>query len=142
MPNTNVITQIYVNTVETMLIEEETVLIACLRNDADHHKILDKIKPIAVFTGPDLRVCYAMEDLLPYFENRYMVMGTPTFLLIRQGKLLDSVIGGISAQDLLAWIRKYMKRLGISKVFPKRSNVTSRPDKPDAKVRVLKKKEV
>ena len=111
MPGAEIVTRIRIDTIETVLKGEIPVLVACIRDNRDYPEIIEEIESVAVFSGPDLRVCYALEDLLPYLENRFSVNGTPTFLLISHGELKDSLLGKTSVQDLMTFIRHHVPSL-------------------------------
>jgi hypothetical protein len=101
--------------IEAALIDDSPVLVACIR-ETNLHEIFEKIKTVAAFFGPSLRVCYALEDLFPYFEKRFNIAGTPTYLLLNKGKAIDSLLGRNSAYDLVVWImtqgRNFKKTVG------------------------------
>jgi thioredoxin-like negative regulator of GroEL len=65
---------------------------------------------VAVFSGPDLLVCCATEDLLPFLERRFGIAGTPTHILLDRGRVLDSLMGRTSAQTLISFIRPHLQR--------------------------------
>jgi hypothetical protein len=111
MSGAEIVTRVSVDTIDTVLKGEIPVLVACIRDNRDYPEIIEEIESVAVFTGPDIRVCYALEDLLPYLENRFRVTGTPTFLLISHGELQDSLLGKTSIQDLMTFIRNHVPSL-------------------------------
>jgi hypothetical protein len=108
MPGPEIIKHIKIDTIDSVLREGKTIFVACIRDDIDYQETIDKIESVALFAGPDLRVCFALEDLLPYFEKRFFVSGTPSFLIIKNGVLLDSILGKISAQGLIDFIRPHV----------------------------------
>lgn len=110
MPGQEIITNLRTEDIESVLMREPTLLVACIRG-TNYHEILEMIESVAIFFGPDLNVCYAREDLFPYFEKRFRVSGTPTFLLIKHGNILDSLLGTHSSQDLVTWISPFVRDL-------------------------------
>ncbi|MGO9145205.1 MAG: TlpA family protein disulfide reductase [Desulfomonilia bacterium] len=119
MPGAELVRRIRIDTIESVLREEKPVLVACIRDDVDYHETLEGIETVAVFIGPELSMYFVLEDLLSYFETRYGITGTPTFLLIRHGDLMDSLLGKASVQDLMDFIRPHIQSLAESK-GPKR----------------------
>ncbi|MGD0819449.1 MAG: thioredoxin family protein [Desulfomonilia bacterium] len=111
MPGPEIVTRIRIDTIESVLREEKTVFVACIRDDIDYQETMGEIESVALFAGPNLKVCYVLEDLLPYFEKRFSVSGTPSFLIIKNGDLLDSILGKISAQGLMDFIRPHVPDL-------------------------------
>jgi hypothetical protein len=96
------ITRLGTDNIETLIQGMPLLLIACVR-DIHDHEILKKLKTTAVLVGPHLEVCYALDDLMPYFERRYNICGTPTFLLFRQGVIVDVLLGNQTTKDIVAW---------------------------------------
>jgi hypothetical protein len=119
MPGAELVRRIRIGTIESVLMEEKPVLVACIRDDVDYHDALEGLETVAVFVGPELSMCFVLEDLLSYFETRYGISGTPTFLLIRHGDLMDSLLGKASVQDLMDFIRPHIPGLAENK-GPKR----------------------
>jgi hypothetical protein len=111
MPLPEIVTRIEIDTIDSVFREEKTVFVACIRDDIDYQETIGEIESVALYAGPDLRVCLALEDLLPYFEKRFFISGTPSFLIIKNGHLLDSFLGKISAQGLMDFIRPYIPDL-------------------------------
>lgn len=104
MPGAELVTRITMDTIDSVLNEEKPVFVACIREDRDYSKTLREIESLALFSGPGLRVCYALDDLLPYFEKRFGITGTPTFLIIKHGIPQDSLLGKTSVQGLMTFI--------------------------------------
>jgi hypothetical protein len=111
MPGPEIVKRIMIDTIDSVFKEEKTLFVACIRDDIDYQETRAEIESVALFSGPDLKVCLALEDLLPYFEKRFSVSGTPSFLIIKNGELLDSILGKISAQGLMDFIRPYVADL-------------------------------
>ena len=115
MPGAELVRHIRIDTIESVLNGEKPVLIACIRDDIDYHETLEWLETVAVFAGPELSMYLVLEDLLSYFETRYGITGTPTFLLILNGKLMDSLLGKASVQDLMDFIRPHIPGLAKGK---------------------------
>jgi hypothetical protein len=111
MPRPEIVTCIKIDTIDAVFREDKTVFVACIRDDIDYQETMGEIESLALFAGPDLKVCFALEDLLSYFEKRFFISGTPSFLIIKDGDLLDSMLGKISVQGLMDFIRPHMPDL-------------------------------
>ena len=111
MPGPEIVRRIMIDTIDSEFMEEKTIFVACIRDDIDYQETRAEIESVALFAGPDLKVCFALEDLLPYFEKRFFVSGTPSFLIIKHGELLDSILGKTSAQCLIDFIRPHVPDL-------------------------------
>ena len=110
MPGTEIVTHITADMMASVLEEEgEPVILACIRNDVNLKENLAVLDTVAAYVGPSIRVCYATEELFSMIENRYQVTGTPTFLIIKQGKLLDSLLGKTTAQNLMHFLKNTLK---------------------------------
>lgn len=88
--------------------EDHPIFIACLRKDKDYKLNRSQLEKIAAYFGDDITICFALDDLLPYFSERYGVGGTPTFLMIRQGELLDTMLGKESMQSLIEFCKVHV----------------------------------
>jgi hypothetical protein len=87
MPGAELVSHIRIDAMDALRSEEKPVLAACIRDDLDYHTTLEGLETVAIYAGPALRICVILEDLLPFFESRYGVTGTPTFLLLQGGEL-------------------------------------------------------
>lgn len=108
MPERTLIINLCNETIDRFIQDMPILLIACIRH-IDNLGMLAKLEETAVNLGPSVRVCYALEPLLPYFENRYSVSGTPTFLIIMKGICIDALLGNQTAQDIIAWAKSVVK---------------------------------
>ncbi len=104
MPGAELVTRIRIDSMEALQDKEKPVLAACIRDDVDYKGMLDTLETVAVYAGPSVRICVIPEDLLPFFERRYGVKGTPTFLLMQGGELKDSLLGKSSVEGLMEFI--------------------------------------
>ncbi|HOS96717.1 MAG TPA: hypothetical protein PLR71_00015 [Deltaproteobacteria bacterium] len=96
--------------IETVLNDEcGLVLLACIRTDAGFRSTMQVLDTVAVFSGPGLLVCCATEDLLPSLERRFDIPGTPTHLLLNHGRVLDSLMGRTTAQNLISFVRPHLQ---------------------------------
>jgi hypothetical protein len=103
------VTRIGTDNVEKLLEEDRPLFIAVLRKDPDLLENLRLIMEVAVeFRDEVLAACYTLEDLLPYFAERFGVGGTPTYLLVRNGELEGSLLGKNSRKNLEAFIREHL----------------------------------
>jgi hypothetical protein len=131
MPRPEIVECITIDTIDTVFREEKTIFVACIRDDIDYQETRAQIESIALFAGPYLKVCFTLEDILPYFEKRFFISGTPSFLIIKNGELLDSILGKISAQGLMDFIRPHMPDLS--------EQVAPRQHSPGARIVAAKK---
>jgi hypothetical protein len=121
MSEPEIVRRIMIDTIDSVFTEKKTIFVACIRDDIDYQETMGEIESVALFSGPNLKVCFALEDLLPYFEKRFFVSGTPSFLIIKNGDLLDSILGKISAQGLMEFIRPHVPELSEQGASPRHS---------------------
>lgn len=105
MAGKDLVTQIASDNLESILMDGTPVLVACIRRDKDYHDHLKLLGDVAACTGSMLNVCVAPEDLLPYFSYVYGLKGTPTFLFMHRGMVLDEILGRTSLMNLLELAR-------------------------------------
>jgi hypothetical protein len=106
--NRPLVSRIETSSIETFLGEEDHPLfIAVLTRD---HGLLDCIRQLeelaAAFHDDGLMVCYTLEELFPYFSNRFNVGGTPTFLMIISGIVFGTILGKNPTPVLQEFIRE------------------------------------
>jgi hypothetical protein len=105
---------------ETIRIEQETLeiylgeearplIIACLLKDKDLAENLRLLQNVSLaFEKERLMVCYALDDMLPYFSNRFNVGGTPTFLMIASGVVLGTLLGKNSSTSIIQFVHEML----------------------------------
>jgi hypothetical protein len=95
------VSQIIQDTITDLNRAHAPILIACIRRD---HKFQDQLiilKYIADHFRGGLAVCYALEDVFPYFSEKYSTGGTPTYLILDRGKIMGSILGVTPYYDLI-----------------------------------------
>lgn len=90
--------------------ENHPLLIACLKKDIDYHMHLKQLEEVAAFFRDSISVCFILDDLYTYFKERYGVGGTPTFLVIKNGELLGTLLGKNPAHNLIEFTRECLIR--------------------------------
>ena len=90
--------------------ENHPLLIACLKKDIDYHMHLKQLEEVATFFRDSISVCFILDDLYTYFKERYGVGGTPTFLVIKNGELLGTLLGKTPAHNLIEFTRECLIR--------------------------------
>jgi hypothetical protein len=77
------------------------VLVACMLKDQKLQDQLITLEYIAGQFTDSLAVYYALEDMFPYFSEKYSIKGTPTFLILDKGKCMGCILGITSNCDLM-----------------------------------------
>ena len=85
-----------------LMMEERAcpVLLACIRKDDKTLKHIHMLQTVAQKYEGILKVYFAFDDLFPYLSRTYNFHGTPTFLLLKNGKVQDLLLGNIDYDDL------------------------------------------
>jgi hypothetical protein len=110
------VTRIGTDTIEGFLGEDRALLIAVLRKDPELLEQLRGLMEVVVeFREEVLVTCYTLEDLLPYFAERFGVGGTPTYLIVRNGELLGSLLGKNTSKALIGFIHENLAGPGESR---------------------------
>jgi hypothetical protein len=107
MATQKAVSRIGTDTIEKFLGEDRALFIAVLRRDQDLMEHLRQLMDVAMqFREEVLVACYTLEDLLPYFAERFGVGGTPTFLMVRDGSVLGILLGKNSRSALIGFIQE------------------------------------
>jgi len=83
-----------------VIAEKRPVLILCMPRDDEFPQQLKVMEDIATKYGQELKVGILDEGLIEGFKKNYSVVGTPTFLLLLEGKERARVLG-IADQEML-----------------------------------------
>ena len=104
-------------TVGTYLGEEaRPLIIACLLKDRDLAENLRQLQDVAAaFEEERLMACYILDDMLPYFSNRFHVGGTPTFLMIAKGVILGTLLGKNSSTAIIQFVHEMLSEYNPTK---------------------------
>ncbi|HNY63873.1 MAG TPA: hypothetical protein PKM41_00430 [Deltaproteobacteria bacterium] len=98
------------DTIESFLREDRALFIAVLRRDQYLIEHLRQLMDVAMHFREEVLVsCYTLEDLLPYFNERFGVCGTPTFLMVRGGEVLGTLLGKSSPSALAGFVQEHLK---------------------------------
>lgn len=108
MKGSEIINRINLDNMESVLKENNHVLIACTNVNEDYRELMRNLELVAAYMGMNVRIYYAMDDLLPYLEKKFHISGTPTYLLIKEGILVDSLLGKNSTQSLMSFLKPYL----------------------------------
>lgn len=81
------------------------VLLVCIRKDDKAPEYIHMLQATAQRFEGAIKVYFAFDELIPYLSRTYGLHGTPTFLLLRNGNVLDSLLGTIDYDDLSKILR-------------------------------------
>ncbi len=89
-----------------VIAEKKPVLLLCMSRDEEFPKQLRVIENIAARYGEGLKVGLLEEEFIETFKKDYCIVGTPTFLLLVEGKERDRILGLADYQMLTNLITK------------------------------------
>lgn len=78
---------------QEVIAERRPVLILCMPRDDEFPQQLKVIKDISTKYGQELKVGILDEGFIEAFKKNYGVVGTPTFLLLMEGKERARMLG-------------------------------------------------
>lgn len=90
---------------ETVVIgEEKPLLLICMPRDDQFAEQVNIVMETAAKYGGRLKVGLVDESFIGMFKKRYHVLGTPTFLILEQGREINRSLGLADEQMLTALI--------------------------------------
>jgi len=78
---------------QEVIVEKRPVLILCMPRDEEFPNQLKVIEAIARKYSNELKVGLLDEEFIKPFKENYSVVGTPTFLILVQGKERGRMLG-------------------------------------------------
>ena len=85
---------------QEVIAEKRPVLILCMPRDEEFPNQLKVMEDIATKHSQELKVAVLEEGLIEAFKKNYRVIGTPTFLLLVEGKERGRMLG-LADQEML-----------------------------------------
>ncbi|MGB7572324.1 MAG: thioredoxin family protein [Thermodesulfobacteriota bacterium] len=76
-----------------VIAEKKPVLLLCMPRDDEFPQQLKVMEDIATKHSQELKVAVLEEGLIEAFKKNYSVIGTPTFLLLVEGKERGRMLG-------------------------------------------------
>ena len=87
--------------------EKETLLVVCMPRDEEFHKQLELIEYFAKSYNQTLKVGVLDEEFIEPFKKQYGVEGTPTFLILVEGREKGRLLGLADKDALCNLISKF-----------------------------------
>jgi thioredoxin-like negative regulator of GroEL len=78
---------------EEVISEKKPVLIICMEDDNSFSQQMKILENVAVKYKDELKVGLLAQDSVEIFKRRLQIIGTPTFLLIREGIEIGRILG-------------------------------------------------
>jgi hypothetical protein len=87
--------------------EKKPLLVLCMPQDDQFPEQLKIIEEIATRHSPDLKVGLVQEEFIETFQQNYGFWGTPTFLILVEGKEKGRMLGLADREMLMDLISNY-----------------------------------
>ncbi|MBF0121146.1 MAG: thioredoxin family protein [Desulfobacterales bacterium] len=105
--------------IDELFIEQKPILLVCLQHDRANKKDLEILEKISETFSESIKICIASLDSMKAVIEAYDVKGTPTFLLLKDGKEHNRILGEVDSNLLTKAILSLLSSIGkktISKV--------------------------
>jgi thioredoxin-like negative regulator of GroEL len=99
------------NFTREVILECKPVLLVCLIKDDHYTELMRAIQTVAKRFENRLKVAVLLEDSLGLFKKRLKIKGTPTFLLMLEGKEIGRILGVCNEEVLANWIAAKMEAI-------------------------------
>ena len=84
--------------------EQRPVLLLCMPRDEEFFRQVKVMEDIAARYGGELKVGYLEETFIQSFKKNFNVQGTPTFLILVQGKERGRMLGLADPETLMDFV--------------------------------------
>jgi thioredoxin-like negative regulator of GroEL len=86
---------------QEVIAEKKPVLLLCMPRDEEFSKQVKLMEDIAEKYSNEVKVCVLQEETIEAFKKNYNILGTPTFLIIREGKERGRMLGLADKETLI-----------------------------------------
>lgn len=93
---------------EEVILEKEPLLIVCLAQDDGYTRQLKVLQYIAERYEKEIKVGLLAQDSLEICKKKLRIIGTPTFLLMKEGKEIGRVLGVSDQETLTHLLDRYL----------------------------------
>lgn len=87
-----------------VIAEKRPVLVLCMFRDVEFAGQLEILETIAQQYGQDLKIGFLEEEFIEAFKFNYNILGTPTFLILKNGKEKKRLLGLTDLKTLTEFI--------------------------------------
>jgi thioredoxin-like negative regulator of GroEL len=93
---------------EEVILEKKPVLLVCMTQDDDFSRQWEVLKTVAQRYEEELKVGLLAQDSTERFKKRLQISGTPTFLLMKEGREIGRILGIIDQESLTTLIDQHL----------------------------------
>jgi hypothetical protein len=101
-----------------VMTETRPVLILCMPRDDQFPKQLKIIEEIAANHDREIKVGLVQEEFIEGFKKKYLVTGTPTILILEEGKEKGRILGLADREMLMNLISNSSKPVPLEGTLP------------------------
>jgi thioredoxin-like negative regulator of GroEL len=92
---------------QEVVAEKRPVLVLCMTRDEEFPQQVKVIEEIARRYGDELKVGVLEEEFIGAFKENYRIVGTPTFLILVEGKERSRMLGLADQETLTDLISQF-----------------------------------
>ena len=96
------------NFTQEVVLEKKPVLLICMAHDDIFSKQLKVLQNVAEKYDKELKVGLLAEDALETFKKKLAIFGTPTFLLMLEGKEVSRILGVSEEEAISNLVNKHL----------------------------------
>ena len=96
------------NFTEEVILEPKPLLIICLAQDDGFSRQLTVLQDIARRYEKEIKVGLLAHDSLEICKKKLQIVGTPTFLLMKEGREIDRILGVSDKETLTHLIDRHL----------------------------------
>jgi thioredoxin-like negative regulator of GroEL len=100
---------------QEILDEQKLVLLACIHPGNEFRKQSELLKTVASRFDGGLKVCLLTHDGAKAIMDRFRVEGTPTYILLRQGREKERLLGETDLDTLSASVQPLLAAGSVMK---------------------------
>ena len=93
---------------EEVILEKEPLLIVCLAQDDGYARQLTVLQHIAERYEKEIKIGLLAQDSMEICKKKLQIIGTPTFLLMKEGKEIGRVLGVSDQKTLTLLLDRYL----------------------------------
>jgi thioredoxin-like negative regulator of GroEL len=95
---------------EEVVLEKRPVLLLCMPRDEEFYRQMEILEAVAQMHGQTLKAGLLEHEFIERFRQDLGIRGTPTYLLLVQGKEMGRMLGLADEESLTKFISEYSQQ--------------------------------
>ena len=91
--------------------ESRPVMVACIHLDSEFKEQTEALEGVSKFFGEALKVCLLDEDSIEAWREKFVIGGTPAFVILFGGKERDRMLGKVDSDTLRAFVLRALPQV-------------------------------